>query len=258
MSDPVLARAHIKQVYERTQDGNPYELPIKQHVFPKRSIERFCNAAGLVQVQHVIQNMLRRAKPIDNTFCAMRVWDAKAEHVHKETEDKFQAFASDVIGFRITSISPENKHIVDRFFALWKTRAFLRHSERKNLKLNMLPSEELTKDQEEILEKNGYAFVNRDNEIPSRVANGIQMFLRVGKEMRDLEAVQWGILHALDGNFIVPDNPIFTVIPLTPKIALCADCRNSMVSRSVVAEINQHLRKECVSYFFGFELGQCP
>ena len=258
MSDPVRARPHIKQLYEKTQAGNPYELPIKQHIFPKRSIERFCSAAGLVQVQHVIQNRLRRAKPVDTTFCAMRVWDAKAERVHKETEDSFQSFASDVIGFRVTSVSQANKYIVDRFFALWKTRAFLRHSERKNLKLNMLPGEMLTKDQEEILEKNGYVFVNKDSEIPHHVANGMQMFLRIGKEMRDLEAVRWGILHALDGNFIVPDNPIFTFIPLTPRIAICADCEGSMISRSVVAEINQYLRKDCVSYFFGLDLSQCP
>jgi len=103
LSDPVLARLHIRQVYEKLQVGNHYELPIRQHIFPKWSIEKFCNARGLVQVQHVMQNRLGRAKPIDNTFCAMRVWDAKTEHVHKKIEDEFggQAAAEPEVHFSL-------------------------------------------------------------------------------------------------------------------------------------------------------------
>ena len=35
---------------KKPQKGNPHELTVKQHCFPRRSIERFANKDGIVNV----------------------------------------------------------------------------------------------------------------------------------------------------------------------------------------------------------------
>ena len=40
--------------YEKTEKGNPHNLTINQHCFPSRSIERFSNNDGCVEVHRII------------------------------------------------------------------------------------------------------------------------------------------------------------------------------------------------------------
>jgi hypothetical protein len=77
-----------RRAYEKTQNGNPHQLPVKQHVFPARSIARFANSAGMVQLHNLTTQRTRAARPGDAMFCAMRAWDLRAERGYmKQIED---------------------------------------------------------------------------------------------------------------------------------------------------------------------------
>lgn len=69
----------VGRAYEKTQKGNPHHLPVKQHVFPVRSIARFANSGGMVQLHNLTTQQTRVAGPGDAMFCAMRAWDLRAE-----------------------------------------------------------------------------------------------------------------------------------------------------------------------------------
>src|ERR1700761_3598925 len=106
--------------YEKPQKGNPFQLVINQHTFPAKSIARFADVHGRVQLQMKAAKLLRRAKPNDHIFCARRAWDNDTEtNFAKRFEDDFQRLADGVIDGSVSSIDPKQKHIITAFYALW-------------------------------------------------------------------------------------------------------------------------------------------
>lgn len=76
---------------EHTQKGNPHQLTLLQHIFPSKSIDRFCNGNGVVDMYMFNHGKRRTAKPSDKFFCARRKWDERAEKGYgKDVEDEFQ------------------------------------------------------------------------------------------------------------------------------------------------------------------------
>lgn len=85
--------------------------------------------------------------------------------------------------------------------------------------------------------------VGVDGKVPARQLNGVQLQMRVRHYARDLAALTgWGGIHALPGEFIVPDVPSHTIIPLTPKLALVASVPDGFVLEQNLAEVNSAVR----------------
>ena len=59
--------------YEKPQKGNPHELTICQHTFPAKSIARFTNKSGIVEVKLIVESKNIKLKPKDMLFCARRI-----------------------------------------------------------------------------------------------------------------------------------------------------------------------------------------
>jgi hypothetical protein len=252
----------IRRKYEKPQKGNPHKLPIKQHVFPSASIERFADTDGMVNLHLFSHNLIRKAKPSDDVFCVMRAWDAKAEFGYmKQIEDKFQSLAIRIIKKEIIKINAPEKYVIDQFFGLWKWRAVFRAKEMDDIKFNGVTGEEFTKDQEEVLEKKGILFARQGGVMSAHRLHGTQIQGGIMHEMYALSNVRWVISYAQDGQFIIPDYPNITFIPIHPTLCLCGTTSdiidNGVMTKSAVIKLNRDVRTKCEKYYFANDLQKC-
>jgi hypothetical protein len=251
-----------RRAYEKTQKGNPYRLPIRGHVFPSASISRFTDSNGLVEVYRLSSKSVFKASAANPVFCAMRAWDKRAETGHmKEIEDDFQELARQVIDGKVVSIAESGKAKLDRFFALWSIRATFRHMELADVKFNGITGDALTKDQEERLENVGVLFMRQGGTMPAHRFHGVQMQMGIMRKVSELANIRWGIVRALEGQFIVPDFPNTTMIPVAPTLCFCGTPGDLVESGAVlkrnVIEINRHLIDNCRQYYFANDLRIC-
>ena len=251
-----------KRKYEKTQKGNPHALPIRQHVFPSASIARFADTRGVVSLQRLSTGRVLKAKPSNPIFCAMRAWDMRAELGYmKEIEDEFQELVSRIIKRNVTKIEGADKGKVNQFFALWKMRAIFRAKDMADVQINGVTGENITKDQEEMLEKTGVSLILQGGVMLAHRVHGLQIQIGIMRETVALSKVGWGIVRADEGQFVVPDYPSTTFIPLEPTLCLCGTegnvIGNGVIRKSDVFEINHHLRANSKEYYFANDLQKC-
>ena len=85
-------------IYEKPQKRNPHQITIRQHVFPRFCIQRFCDEAGVVSFFDKITGSIQSKTSKDISFCALRVWDEHAEHGYmKSIEDNFEVLSKYVL-----------------------------------------------------------------------------------------------------------------------------------------------------------------
>jgi len=247
--------------FEKPQKGNRHQLVINQHTFPAKSIARFVDSSGRVQLQTKAGKLVRRAKPTDSMFCVRRAWDHASEAMFcKRIEDNFQRVAELIIGGLVVSFNQELTHIISSFYALWLARAQIREQpERDRTMPGIWPGHAWSKDQEEAVEKAGYAFF-RGNVAPARMINGMALRIHVTRHLRQINpTANWGILHGIGGEFIAPDWPVIHMfIPITPKLALANNAINQRLDRDAVGLVNEQLRSASRRYFFARDLAACP
>ena len=245
---------------EKTRPGNPNRLTIKQHVFPLKSMMRFAHK-GRLSVRIVGRSETQSAKPDNSLFCANRAWDQRSEGGWmKRIEDEFQAIVSPIVDERGEAISSRQKPLINRMYALWYMRARYRDLEEQEIQLNAITGSDLTKEQEENLETNGCSFARTGGRLPARQLNGLQLQMRVDHYAEALTAQipSWGIISAQSGEFIVPDVPMHTIIPLSPQIALVGSVPDGVITDQNLAEINRAMRAASREYFFARDFSKCP
>lgn len=246
-------------IRDRPQRGNPHRLTINQHVFPSRNIERFADIDGTISVQLVSQDKRFKLRPDDPLFCANRKWDQRAEEGYmKEIEDQFQDLAENIVN-SISSISPSEYPTVANFFSLWHLRARLRDESLPPQYASGMFAENLTKDQEEILERKHCAFVCQDQTFPERQILGLRIQMEIDWLASQLKGVHWGILKAMDGEFMAPDTfGIMPIVPLSPSLCLVADHGDSELPKSEVAAVNRLARSTAARYCIARNFATCP
>lgn len=194
----------------------------------------------------------------DDLFVAKRVWDQRAESGYmRKMENAFQALASEIVAGNIVAVAAEHKPIIDEFYGLWSIRAKVRHLEPQEFTQSGLAGDDLTLDQQEILEKKGYAFM-RPTGVPSRMVYGLRMQFEIRQTVNNLSAIQWGLVRPLSGRFLVPDNPKITMIPVSPTHCLCAGGQNGIITEQNLREVNAAAREASDRYYFALDLNQCP
>jgi hypothetical protein len=91
----------------------------------------------------------------------------------KQIEDAFQVAAEPTIAGTVDSVADEERSAIDRMYALWYWRARFRDLESQEIDLKGIVGSELTLEQEEDLESNGYMFARRSGTVPARQLNGV-------------------------------------------------------------------------------------
>ena len=206
------------------------------------------------------------AKPGDSVFCVYRKWAHGDEHgFMKKIEDSFQDIARNIIINGTSSISQIDRHRINEFFALWYMRDRVESFDNRDLQLNILKGDPWTKEQEENLESNGYSFVNQSGALPVRFVNSIKIRSYIYRGiLPQLENVQWGVIRAGTGEFLVPDVPAnintkaIHVIPLTPTQSLVANHPDGSMDSNDVMKINRGIWLQSENYYFARDLSKCP
>jgi hypothetical protein len=102
-------------------------------------------------------------------------------------------------------------------------------------------------------------FGRNDGQFPARFITGIRITTKTNhlanKSMAD---AQWGIIHAQEGQFVVPDVPYNHVIPLTPTLCFMSPATNGTITKHSVAEINRSIMDKSHEYYFANDLSECP
>lgn len=248
--------------YEKTQKKNPHCITVNQHIFPLRSIRRFSDHNGTVEVKLINQNKIIYLPPGDPLFCARRCWDERAETGYmKKIEDSFQNLASKIINRKVLHLDEANSRSATEFFALWYLRAYRNSNPIQDVQLKGIAAgEQLTKDEEERLEKNHAVFARgKEVSVPGRFMNSINIQMGIDKMINQMGKLKWGIVTSMDGEFIVPETySTLTVIPISPRMILLGDSMDLLISRSEVRKVNSKAISFCSTYYFARNLSHCP
>ena len=246
--------------FERTQKDNPHELTINQHVFPVASIKRFADCNNKVETYFIEDGKYHLLAPKNSLFVARRSWNQRAEVGYmKEIEDKFQQLAEKFIDGRLSEPTGQHQTIINEFFVLWGLRSHYRKHPVANQKLHCVSVEELTKDDEERLEKSRVGVIRADGSMAGRDIEGAFLQLKIFQGVKIMKNARWGLLRYPDGEFIVPDEfRCARIIPITPKLCLFADSKSESIDLEEVRKINQSAIKSAEKYYFARSLTACP
>jgi hypothetical protein len=247
---------------EPIQQGNPHNLTLYQHIMPRASIERFCNADKTVYFKKNDEQSFRRLFPKNRRFCAERVWDQKAETVlSRDIENSFQSLADKLITGVIKSISTELQTVVTDMYLLWRTRFLYAKEPIDDIEVfGINPERELTKDRQEELEKWGVIFVRPDGRIPSRTFTGVLMLRDMDRaHISGADKMQWGVCHAPAGlEFLCSDASINQpILPVSPSICLVSGLVDSHITPYELGNINRELLKGVQNYWFARTPNKC-
>lgn len=244
-----------------TQPGNPHGLTVRQHIFPTASMKRFIDVDRCVDLADIGRKKHRRARPNDPIFCANRAWSHGAESGYmKAIEDTFQGVVED-IRHRVTiALSEEENFAISKFYALWHVRSRRRHLEEQYVTPNgILGGEPMLQDELEILEKNGYATIYDGNKFAMRDLNSGIISIQMGQLLQtSFRGAKWGVVQAVDGEFMVPDAPVHGVIPIEPSLALIVHCTCGLITKENLAVVNVAMKSEADTYVFARSLDNCP
>ncbi|MGN8121392.1 hypothetical protein ACTJK9_06460 [Pseudomonas sp. 22082] len=254
--------------FEPPQKGNPHQLTMNQHTFPSASISRFANEKGAVQVLRKASEKVFHARPADRIFCAQRVWDQQAEGgFMKGIEDAYQALARVILDDPAFRLGRQHFNVINEFYCLWNIRAQWKMTERLADPSIGSASEVIgllshyTQDEQEQLEAGGIGYIRPDLTIPSRSLVAPSIRLNLTDAVRAMSGETWQLLHAVEGEFVVPDNFFkWLFVPLSPTVCFCAhpEVNPSSLHCDGVAAINRLAIDASIDYYFARDLDHCP
>ena len=246
--------------HNKTQKGNPYQLTVNQHTFPKASIDRFCNTNGCVDTYLINDKKRKQLNPKNWRFCAKKGWDQKSEKGYLEDiENPYGNFAQSILSGEITLLNQDNQKIISDMFALWSVRSYYKLNPIQDTKIEGIIGVEnhITQDSQEDLENRGISTITPDGYMRGPQIAGAMIRIKLSELQQKLSEPLWGIVRAREGEFIVPDRFVsHPILPLSPSICFFYNCVDKVISQGEVDEINRMALKDSRNYFFGRDLGR--
>jgi hypothetical protein len=178
-------------------------------------------------------------------------------------ENRFQALADRIVG-GYRSLSDTECKSVTEFYALWRHRALERQVRQPDVPFpGALPADNLTVDQREKAEKNGYIVFDADGALPGRMAAGIRIQMGIRHLALELQGAHWGVGTASTGEFVVPDHFGWApIVPVSPSICLFAGMGDHSVLPDGVRVINRVAARVAFSasngYIVAKDFSRCP
>ncbi|NOU36243.1 MAG: hypothetical protein HOO88_05695 [Kiritimatiellaceae bacterium] len=245
--------------FEKPQPGNPHQLTVKQHCFPKCCIARFSDSNGTVEVKCKSSEGTFRAKPDAPIFCAKRAWDQRAESGYMLTiENDYRGYADQLLSSGDTTVSAEGAKIVSAMYCLWSLRESLRDAD---IDEGPIPgivdvSVKLSKDDIEHLEKNNISSIRPDFTIPARQIVGGLLQTKLNRSLRQFKGTKWHLMTSSSVDFIVPDSSLKRMIlPLTPSLCFYHEHEPTINGGAIDTLLFNRLSiAGCLEYYFGRNL----
>ncbi|MBU2769166.1 hypothetical protein HAP94_24145 [Acidithiobacillus ferrivorans] len=253
------------------QPGNPHQITRKQHIFPAKSIERFC-INNAVDVWLVKQSKKIRVNQKNAIFTGNRIWDHATERGSYGVEAEFQKIADSCVDDKRDHLGKDECEIVSAFYGLLLSRREVLDNPRSPAVVHGVTGWDKSKCQNEmeyIESHGGHTICQVDNvaTIDERQINGITVFKKMDRFLLDNPELEWVITHAPAGReFVVPDrfssnvNGVlkhYAAIPITPGIALITPaiflCQR-FLAPAQIQFINSIAKKFSRVYYFASNL----
>jgi len=251
-----LCNSGVIVTFEKTRKGNPLELVIDQHFHTAHAIAKFYHNDGKVVVLEKDSGETFKRHKRAKIFCAKRNWDERAERGYMTTiESNFHSQIDNLVSFQ------ERDHkAISEYFALWRLRHKFHLGRIPNAPLAGIQGENLSKEQQEVLEKNGVGFVNEHAEIPARQLTGTQIQIGVmGLMKTTFSEMKWGLLKAKKGQFLCADGyQELCLIPVSPKFVLAGNLGDKTLDYNEVALVNKQSVESATQFYFAKSLQSCP
>ena len=241
--------------YEKTRKGNPFGLTINQHIHSCFCISKFTGKDNKVEVFFKERNTVFRIKPDDPRLCLQRCWDQRTEQCFMlRIENKFHSVVE-----MYSDPSRRDHNAISLYCALWRARSELINSSPSDVHLIGISNDNLSKEQEEILESKGVLFIRENGMVPSRFSIGLNLQQRTDQLMSTLGNIQWGLLTASSGEFIAADGyGDMPYIPISPTHAFFPNCKDTIISRDNVIELNKESISRSKLFYLSKSLQNCP
>jgi hypothetical protein len=246
-------------MHEKPQKGNPHQLTVDQHCFPRACIARFCDDDGTVAVKTTSDQGIVRRKPTAKIFCAKRAWDQKAETGFMQAvERNYHSLAERICTYGERALSEEDSETITAMYCLWCIRSMHRNSPIADqvIKGVLGLAAEVTKDNMEELEAAGIFSVRPDMTIPGRQLAGITILRNLDLARDKLKGTRWLILESTSDEFVAPDQALARMIlPLSPILCFVHECETAILNGGLnVNGINQLMINQSLEYYFGRSL----
>lgn len=250
-------RGEIDVKYIRAMKNN---VVYKQHIFPKRCLDRFCADSETISVKLLKQRKSIKLRPSNRLFCApeKRTWSQKAEVIYgKITEDKFQEVVEGSLENDCYEMSESDSRKITDFYALWLNRCDSIDIDFESQNGDYTPSV-TTKDEKEYYEKLAIDFADERGTLSARsmrsafIIGGIMHFLDRYSDLR------WFMSKSLHVEFVVPDNPggkFF--IPISPNRCFVAEKSWPILSADQCRYANAAMIFGAKNYYCARDFSRC-
>lgn len=239
---------------------NPHKLTIRQHILPRKTIERFYNNNQKVEVCYNSKKISVNAN--NGIFYSKRIWDQRAENgFMKDIEDKFQQLADTIILEDNIKFNNDDMKIITDFYLLWWYRIQAKNIPipNTNLKNVLSLSHSYSEDESQRLEKNHITAIQEKGKeffMPSHHLTGVQI-QRAIMNARSTKKFNWTIVRSEQKEFIVPEITEIAYVPVSPKICLLGNESASLLNDREVLELNKELIHYKPEYYFACDLNNC-
>jgi hypothetical protein len=231
-----------------------------QHVLPAKSIERFCNSQGHVQVRRHKSDNSFPASPKNNIFCVKRVWDQRSEQGYgKNIEDKFQSLIQYVLHNNFGHLPPEGHKIASEFYTLWCLRSKIEsYDELAEGNVVGVTGSKLTDEQKKNIELRHSIYIEEGGVVPKHFIRGLTMQMAIDQFLDRNPNLKWSICNSNSLDFVVSDNPEGDfIIPVTPKTCLICGFDNTLFNYQQILNINLKAIARSKEYYFAYNLEAC-
>ena len=250
-----LLNKEIVVSYEKPQKGNPNQFTISQHFHTAHLISKFYNSADKVEIKFLGSDEIEPVSKDSKRFVAKRAWDQKSEHGMMADIEK--SFHDEVNNLK--SIDQRNHHAISKYFILWRIRHHIAISENQDSDVKGVTGSNLTKEQEENIEKAGGSFFRDNGQVPYRFTNAISLIQQLDEQLAEFANCKWGLLQSEKGEFVVADcYQGLMLLPISPELAFCVGVDDMIIDTPTLASINKQSIEVASNFCFARDWNMCP
>lgn len=238
------------------------EIVKNQHVFPAKSISRFYDSNGSVELNLFSRSKIFRTTSKDQLFTVKRIWDQYSEQGYgRELERRFQELTDFIIEAKEFSLPPEANQLLTNFYMLWYSRSVITEKDfllAPEIKISNLPGVGLTDLERQKIELNHGMYVNDDQTLPMHFQRGMVIKGAIEILFDRNPGLKWYICKSRKLEFIVSDSPRQDlIIPISPHLCYSCHLDYGCMSDSFMRFINLKTIFRARKYYFSRSLSKC-